>query len=188
MIAAFVIATFLQAIPLADPATWRAGVDYPPAAMRNGDTGVVVYEVAIGPAGDVTDCRIAESSGSAILDEATCRAVLRNARFQPPKPGDASSATYRGKIGWSLDGGDNAGKSVVVIVPELPLALIGVKTVVDFEVGEDGRVRDCKIVSSSGSNNLDATACRSLTERGRFTPSTGPVPRQSMSIEWQPSS
>ena len=188
MIAAVIIATFVQAIPLADSASWKAGVDYPPAAIRNGDTGVAVYDVAIGSAGDVTDCRIAETSGSPLLDEATCRAVSRNARFQPPKPGDAPAATYRGKMAWSLDEGDNASKPVVLTVPELAPALIGVKTVIGYEVAQDGRLRDCKIVSSSGSKDLDATECRILTDKARFTPPAGSVPRQTMSIQWQPSS
>ncbi|MEA3064668.1 MAG: periplasmic protein TonB [Sphingomonadales bacterium] len=39
-----------------------------------------------------------------------------------------------------------------------------------LDVGPDGRVAACSVVSSSGSQSLDSTTCRLLTERARFTP------------------
>jgi protein TonB len=39
-------------------------------------------------------------------------------------------------------------------------------------VGPDGRVTDCQITSSSGSPDLDQTACDKIRQRARFTPAT----------------
>jgi len=39
-------------------------------------------------------------------------------------------------------------------------------------VGPDGRVTDCQITSSSGSPDLDQTACDKIRQRARFAPAT----------------
>jgi TonB family protein len=39
-----------------------------------------------------------------------------------------------------------------------------------LDIGADGRVAGCEITRSSGSDLLDGTTCRLLTERARFTP------------------
>jgi protein TonB len=39
-----------------------------------------------------------------------------------------------------------------------------------LDVGTDGRVTNCTITSSSGSNALDTATCRILKSRARFTP------------------
>jgi len=39
-------------------------------------------------------------------------------------------------------------------------------------VGADGRVTDCQITSSSGSPDLDQTACEKIRQRARFSPAT----------------
>ena len=41
-----------------------------------------------------------------------------------------------------------------------------------LDVGPDGRVTNCSITSSSGSRSLDATTCRLMKSRARFTPAT----------------
>ena len=41
-----------------------------------------------------------------------------------------------------------------------------------LDVGPDGRVANCTITSSSGSKSLDATTCRLMRSRARFTPAT----------------
>ncbi len=42
-----------------------------------------------------------------------------------------------------------------------------------LDVGTDGRVNSCTILRSSRSNILDATTCRLLRSRARFTPAVG---------------
>ena len=39
-------------------------------------------------------------------------------------------------------------------------------------VGPDGRVTDCSVTGSSGSSDLDATACTKIRARARFNPAT----------------
>ncbi|MFB0875001.1 MULTISPECIES: energy transducer TonB [unclassified Sphingobium] len=39
-----------------------------------------------------------------------------------------------------------------------------------LEVGADGRVTNCSVTSSSGSSELDETACKLVTRRARFNP------------------
>jgi periplasmic protein TonB len=42
-----------------------------------------------------------------------------------------------------------------------------------LNVGPDGKVRECSVTSSSGSSALDATTCKLMKQRARFTPATG---------------
>lgn len=63
-------------------------------------------------------------------------------------------------------------------------------TKVSWQVNEQGRVENCQVVASSGSPDLDETACRVLTRRGRYSPaldqSGNPMrTTQSRSIRWQ---
>lgn len=63
---------------------------------------------------------------------------------------------------------------------DLQKAHTGGELKLQYLVGIDGRVSDCRILKSSGRPDLDATTCRLITERFRFRPSreTGgnPVP------------
>jgi len=63
-------------------------------------------------------------------------------------------------------------------------------TKVSWQINEAGRIENCQVVSSSGSPDLDETACRVLTRRGRYSPAldqSGKPMRtsQSRSIRWQ---
>ena len=44
------------------------------------------------------------------------------------------------------------------------------RTELDLLIGEDGRVRECRIVAPSGEPRFDAIACPRVQERGRFRP------------------
>jgi TonB family protein len=44
------------------------------------------------------------------------------------------------------------------------------ETIVRLTVDEVGRVRDCTVAATSGDADLDGTACRIFTERGRYVP------------------
>ncbi len=51
---------------------------------------------------------------------------------------------------------------------------------ITFEVNASGRIENCRVSSSSGSALLDRTACRLVTQRGRYSPALNaagqPVP------------
>ena len=186
MLSALIIATLLQAVPLTDLSTLTAGAAYPPGALRNGETGDVRYELDIGKMGEVIGCTILVSSGSAILDQASCEA-LRGARFEPPKTRDPASAKYQGSVVWRMEDQDGADKVVTVLLRTLPLDLLVPGTLIRHAIDAEGRVRDCRIVSSSGNAKLDKSACQMVTKKARFNPTTAPLPPQTISIEWQQS-
>ena len=61
---------------------------------------------------------------------------------------------------------------------------------ITWQINEKGRVENCQVVSSSGSSDLDETACRLITRRGRYTPAKdqngNPIrSTQSRSVRWQ---
>ncbi len=103
--------------PLADkhdpPAVKRASAnlpalfstdDYPQAALRRDEQGTVAFALAINDRGRVERCYIAESSGSATLDEATCSILAKRARFIPGRSADGETVAdiTNGRIRWQL--------------------------------------------------------------------------------------
>lgn len=72
-------------IPRGSPAQWFEPDSYPAAALRRGDEGRSVAQVSIGTDGRPESCRIIASSGSAALDQATCRTAMEHADFWPAK-------------------------------------------------------------------------------------------------------
>jgi protein TonB len=57
--------------------------DYPRAARDARIGGRVEFRFIVGPDGRVRDCAITRSSGSAALDETTCRLVTQRFRYRP---------------------------------------------------------------------------------------------------------
>lgn len=63
-------------------------------------------------------------------------------------------------------------------------------TKVTWQINEQGRIENCQVVASSGSPDLDETACRVLTRRGRYSPALDQAGKpmrttQSRTIRWQ---
>lgn len=92
----------MEAQPLTSPADWF--VSYPAAALRANEEGRVVFELAIDAGGTVTGCKVMTSSGSAVLDAATCDAARSKARFTPARDasGRALVSTWRRATRWAL--------------------------------------------------------------------------------------
>lgn len=57
--------------------------DYPIRALQERKSGVVYFLASVQPDGRVAECRILLSSGTSELDEATCRGMQRQGRFEP---------------------------------------------------------------------------------------------------------
>lgn len=70
--------------------------DYPAAARRQGQQGIVRIIVSDSPQGRSDGCAVVRSSGSAELDAAACR-VARRTRFLPALTADARPTA--GRIG-----------------------------------------------------------------------------------------
>jgi TonB family protein len=80
-----------------NPDIWIDEVaDYPPSARDRRQGGRVAVQLSIrDDFGRPVGCDVTESSGVAALDEATCRLLMKNARFRiEPKPG-LSHYTHR---------------------------------------------------------------------------------------------
>lgn len=77
--------------PVGEPSSWIKPSDYPGGALRAGEEGRARVTLAIDAAGKPTGCAVARSSGSWSLDNGTCSALMRRARFAPARPGTLGS-------------------------------------------------------------------------------------------------
>jgi TonB family protein len=98
-------------IPRASPVdlgSWFKADDYPAEAMKHNVEGSVTFEVEVDASGKPTACRIAKSSKSAILDQATCDIVMKRAQFKPAmRHGKAVAGRYSNRSIWKLGGDVN---------------------------------------------------------------------------------
>ncbi|HEX8381813.1 MAG TPA: energy transducer TonB [Sphingomonas sp.] len=78
--------------------------NYPPAAMRAGAQGRVAVELEIGADGRVSGCTVASSSGSADLDQTTCRIFRSRVRFDPATDDKGEPTTGRAShaVTWKM--------------------------------------------------------------------------------------
>lgn len=107
-------------------------------------------------------------------------------------PGQGAGGIGDGDGGGGNGDGDGEGDSVTRprqikgrlhfsdLPPDLRENKTGGELKLQYRIGVDGRVSDCRILVSSGRPSLDATTCRLITERFRFKPSRNargePVP------------
>jgi TonB family protein len=78
--------------------------DYPAAALRGNHQGTTGFRLTIAPNGRVTNCAVTASSGSAALDQATCRILRSRARYTPARGrgGTAIGGIDTGRVTWRL--------------------------------------------------------------------------------------
>lgn len=90
--------------PRGNPATWVTNDDYPSAALRNEERGRTRFALSVAPDGRPTACAITGSSGSATLDQAACRLLMKRARFAPGKDADgrATGGTWTKSFLWQI--------------------------------------------------------------------------------------
>src|SRR5690242_7849595 len=76
--------------------------DYPAAAVGTGAHGLVRFTLTIGPDGRVIGCNITKSSGSSVLNMATCNIMRRRARYTPAMDSNGSPVvgTIEQQIEW----------------------------------------------------------------------------------------
>ena len=92
------------ASPIGDPASWALTDDYPARDLDEGHEGTTVFHVTVGANGRVSGCDIVRSSGYRGLDQATCRAVTRRARFHPATDGNGQNVagSYSNSVRWQI--------------------------------------------------------------------------------------
>jgi protein TonB len=90
------------------PARWLSGRihdrDYPRAAYERGIGGTVYLRFTVAPSGRVSDCTVTRSSGSAALDETTCRLIVQRFRYRPARnaEGKPIAQVISGEHLWEL--------------------------------------------------------------------------------------
>lgn len=138
--------------PIDEPASWVKNSDYPMAAIKAGHQGVVGFALHVDASGAVTGCDVTQSSGSAILDEATCGLLSARARFAPAKDaeGKAVAGIFSSKFHWALPAGYKY-TSVPANTPEdVPFReLFNSRLTTVLDVAADGTVASCRILWAS---------------------------------------
>jgi protein TonB len=88
-------------------ASYLSADDYPAVALRNNEQGRVTVILDVNAAGRVTNCSVAETSGSAALDSATCRIMRSRPRYTPARNprGVAVADRDRASVRWQLPSG-----------------------------------------------------------------------------------
>lgn len=78
--------------------------DYPARARRNRESGRVVAGFEVAEDGFVEGCHIVQSSGSAVLDETSCRLLARRMRYDPARnrAGTPVRTAHRHVFDWIL--------------------------------------------------------------------------------------
>ncbi len=95
---------FMPPTPKGHPGSWVTSDDYPAAALQAELSGRSEFKLSINKWGVVADCEITSSSGSAELDEATCKNVAFRAKFYPATDKDAKpiAGTYSNRVRWEV--------------------------------------------------------------------------------------
>lgn len=78
--------------------------DYPVSALKLRMEGRVVTRSTVSVDGTLRDCAIIESSGHDLLDEVTCKLLLKRARFSPAldRAGQPIESSYVYRVVWGL--------------------------------------------------------------------------------------
>lgn len=94
----------LAARPRGNPAQWVTTNDYPTAALRMEQEGLVRVRLAVSAEGRATGCEVTASSGFAELDQATCDKLVRRARFTPAsdESGAKVSGNWATSVRWAI--------------------------------------------------------------------------------------
>jgi len=92
------------ATPVGNPGDWFPPNAYPPEAKAQGLQGRTEFKLDIDAQGRITECDIAQSSGSPLLDSTTCALLVTNGRFKPARDasGRAVPGVWQSAMVWKL--------------------------------------------------------------------------------------
>ena len=78
--------------------------DYPSAALRRDQSGIVGFVLLVNEAGRVADCTISQTSGVPSLDAQSCALLKERARFTPARSADGKPAkdAVTARIVWRV--------------------------------------------------------------------------------------
>lgn len=134
------VASATAAEPIGDPGTWITSADYPSSEVQTGSAGATETVLLIDEKGEVRDCRVRLSSGSATLDATGCALLKVRGKFRPARDGTgARVATYKEqRIVWRRS-------------PDADFRLPGVPSVVSVavDVDVDGVIQGCTLLEKA---------------------------------------
>lgn len=125
-----IVAPVTSATPAGNPGVWVTPEDYPATALRENAQGVTAFVLQINTVGRVAQCTVTQSSGSADLDETTCRVISERAVFVPARDnqGNPVEGRYASRVKW--------------VVPRKPPQQAG-EMLVSYIVEPDGTATGC---------------------------------------------
>lgn len=81
--------------PLSNPGEWMKSRDYPLPMLLSGKRAIVHFRLNVDAAGKPTACHIQQSTRPKAFDDAVCKAIMRNAEFDPALDADGNAiASY----------------------------------------------------------------------------------------------
>ncbi|MCE7796047.1 energy transducer TonB [Sphingobium sufflavum] len=130
--------------PVGSPADWVSTSDYPASALAAHEEGTTAFRVGFDVDGAVTTCEVTQGSGSAALDEATCRLVTARARFAPGRDakGKPQAGTYASRVRW------------VIPVGVQPLPTHKKVNAIRIDIGADGKIERCQPMTDGNTAEL----------------------------------
>jgi TonB family protein len=180
--------------PRNNPGLWVNTIDYPTRSLRDEEEGTSSFRLSVGPDGLVKACAITASSGSALLDAATCSNITRRARFEPALDieGNPTVGSYSNRVAWRIPAGPSFarqtdfapsgpqptyGAYIEISESNYPIEALekGMRGAADIvlSISEIGIVTDCQIELGTGYPLLDGKACE-IARTWAFLPARGP--------------
>jgi TonB family protein len=153
--------------PKGPPGKWATDNDYPPNAVDKGYHGTVHFTLVVDPTGKPESCHITWTSGFAQLDQYSCAAFLKRARFNPARDakGQPIRGTYSNRFRWELPDSTNGelvpAIDLLVEITKLPKGYAHpVLTRVHF--AKTGKPDACRVEAGSGNDAIDKLACEQV--------------------------
>lgn len=159
--------------------------DYPALAMIDDVGGTTGFALSVGADGRPGACRITAGSGSALLDDTTCKLLLRRARFAPATAaGKPVAGEWKSRVRWDLPPAPyiaidpryngpakrsaQAGPGLAALTAVMgPAAAVPATSFVLVDVDRSGVVTAC---AGHGGDAPPAKACALLMGKDLFVP------------------
>lgn len=176
--------------PRSNPGLWVNTNDYPSRSLQQEQEGIVGFRLTVGLHGRVEACDITASSGSDLLDAATCSNITRRARFEPALDanGNPTIGRYSNRVTWKIPSGPSYAEQIELQASG-PQAVYGTYTEISEDeyptealrqairgfthivltIDNSGNVTNCTVRLSSKNPLLDAKSCEIAT-RWKFLP------------------
>jgi protein TonB len=94
----------IGARPIGKPGSWATPEDYPSTDLYAEHEGVTHFSLSIDAQGRVSGCTVIASSGFAGLDNATCKLIMKRARFSPAmdENGQPTAGGFASAVRWTI--------------------------------------------------------------------------------------